>query len=137
MLRDELFDGFFDFELAIARWLDWLGEMDNNAPFGQRLRKLADHPQLRSKAGPKQTKQIKALPVECSEPLKIRNLVAHSRICSGQRDGSDCIFFETVSLALCGQGAVIPIEQAAVKNAADEFRSLAKKLEGWLKQVQK
>lgn len=135
-LRDNFLDAFFSFELAIARWLSWLGEGDEKTPFGQRLQNFADHPKLRSKAGPKQTKAIQALPSASGDLLKLRNLVAHSRLQLGQIGGQDRIF-ETVALALAGENAVIPIEPSALLHSAQELKSQASKLEGWLKQARK
>jgi hypothetical protein len=136
-VRNEFLQAFFDFEVAIARWLKWLGEDEARTTFGQRLQKLADHQNLRSKAGPKQTKAIKELPEACSDLLRLRNLIAHSRILPGKKDGVDCILFETVSLALAGESAVIPIDFGQVEHSSQELIRRAKLLEGWLKQAQK
>jgi hypothetical protein len=134
-LRDDLLDAFFDFELAIARWLSWLGDKDSNSPFGQRLQKLADHPDLRAKAGPKQTRNIRALPKSCEDLVKLRNLAVHSRLDFGHKDGEDCILFETITLALKENNEVVPIEIQKIASCAQDLRSVAKNLVYWLAQA--
>jgi len=107
---------------------------DSAGPFGQRLKNLVEHPGLADVATAKQAKFIARLPESCCEILRIRNAVAHSRTREGQDQGSLVILFETLALALAGDGAVIPISIEQIEQAGKEARRLANHLRQFLSQ---
>lgn len=132
--RLALLDEFFELELAVGQWCAKLGTPHTGSSFGQRIKSLVDHPRLAENATAKQAKFIARLPESCCELLRIRNAVAHSRTREGRVEGVPVVLFETLSLALAGDGAVIPIAIDQIEAAAKDARRLASHLRNFLSQ---
>jgi len=129
-----MLDCFFELEVAVGLWAKEVGHRDTAAPFGQRVQALAVDTGLSSRAKPGQLRCLQGLPESCKEIARIRNAVAHSRWQEGQIQGQPVALFETLSLVLAGEGAMVPISVTQIREAANEARQLANRLCGFLKQ---
>lgn len=133
--RSRLLDAFFELEVIIAKWLCHLGEKTASRPLGQRLDQLVTHPQLDSKATPKQVRQIRRLADDCVRPLQIRNAVVHSRRDSGTRGGETCFFLATLDNALGDERSYVVVTLTEMDDTVREVRRLVGQLSLYLNQA--
>ena len=135
LARGRLLREFFELEVAVTKWLRFLGERDSTKPFGQKLEQLANHELLPKKAKRNQIKKIKALGSDCDVPLKIRNAAVHSSFESGTRGGESCALLRTIAHALDNTQDRFVVTFAELDQAAKEAKRLAGQLTNYLNQA--
>ncbi|MGN3973046.1 hypothetical protein [Tsuneonella sp. SYSU-LHT278] len=133
LARLELLDAFFHFELQVGKWCQKIGKCDVKTSLGSKLDALSGHQSLESVATTRQVEYLRGLRELCREPLRIRNAIVHSRVKDGLVS-EQFVLFETVALALEGDGAVIPLSLKEVKAAAAEIRNISGRLNLFLTQ---
>jgi len=135
LARGRLLREFFELDVAVTKWLRFLGEKDSAKPLGQKLEQLANHALLSKKAGRNQIKQIKELESDCDVPLKIRNAAVHSTFEAGTRGGEACALLKMTGHAVDESHERFVVTFAEMDQAAKDAKRLAGRLMNYLSQA--
>ena len=135
LARGRLLREFFELDVAVTKWLRFLGEKDSTKPLGQKLEQLANHALLSKKAKRNQIKQIEALEDDCDVPLKIRNATVHSSFEAGTRGGESCALLKMTGHAVDESHERFVVTFAEMDQAAKDAKRLAGRLVNYLTQA--